>query len=96
MDLVACIGLAVAEGRFAVSRHARGRLRQRRIELWQVEAGVADWKVLEVRPTDLPNPSIVAAQSLPDGTGVTTIWAWAVEQNEALLVTVFFPNGADS
>ncbi len=96
MDLTERITLAVAEGRFAVSRHARGRLRQRRIELWQVEAGVADWQVLEVRPADLPNPSLIARQSLLDGTSVTTVWAWAAEQSEALLVTVFFPDGGGS
>jgi hypothetical protein len=92
MDLTDLIQSALRDGRFVVSDHARGRLRQRRIALWQVEAGVDDWIVLEERLQDLPNPSIVCEQILADGTTVTAIWAWNSDSKEALLVTVYFPD----
>jgi hypothetical protein len=90
MDLTDLIKSALRDGRFVVSHHARGRRRQRRIPLWQVEAGVDDWIVLEERPQDLPNPSLVCQQILADVTTVTAIWTWDAVSNEALLVTVFF------
>lgn len=92
MDLVDLIRSAIRDGRFAVSQHAQRRLRQRQIELWQIEAGVDDWVVLEERSDDLPNPSIVCQQTLADGTTVVAVWAWYAEENHALLVTVYFPN----
>jgi hypothetical protein len=92
MNLPDLIQDAVRAGRFVVSQHAQQRLRQRRVQLWQVEAGVDTWTVLEVRPQDLPNPSIVCEQVLPDGTTITVIWAWDVTNSWALLVTVYFLN----
>ena len=92
MDLPALIAAAVAKGDFLVSVHAHRRLRERQIELWQLEAGVAEWVVTEVRPDDLPNPSILCQQALSDGSGVTVVWAWVPEDAQALLVTVFFPD----
>ncbi len=92
MDLRDLIKSAVRDGRFMVSHHARRRLSQRQIELWQVEAGVDNWAVVEERPQDLPNPSIVTQQSLPDGSMITVVWAWSPEKKQALLVTVFFPD----
>ena len=56
----------------------------------QIESGVTNWRVLEVRPDDLPNPSIVCEQALADGSTVTVVWAWVPEESQALLVTVFF------
>ena len=92
MDLTDLIQSAVREGRFAVSHHAHRRLRERRIELWQVKVGMDEAVVVEERPQDQPNPSIVTQQALADGTTVVVIWAWSVEENQALLVTVFFPD----
>jgi hypothetical protein len=92
MDLPLLIADAVANGNFLVSIHAQRRLRERGIELWQIEAGVEQWIVEEVRPDDLPNPSIKCRQELPDGASVTAIWAWVPEDNIGLLVTVFPPN----
>jgi hypothetical protein len=91
MDLPALIGTAIGSGNYLVSLHAQRRLRQRLIELWQIEAGVANWVVEEVRPDDLPNPSMVSKQFLADGSEVTVVWAWIPEDDQALLVTVFFP-----
>ena len=91
MDLKSLIQSGVLEPRFLVSLHASRRLRQRKIPLWQIEAGVKDWVVIEERPDDLPNPSIVVEQSLQDGTTITVVWAWYIDDNQPLLVTVFFP-----
>lgn len=79
-------------GAFVALCHAQRRLRQRSIELWQIEAGVAAWVVEEVRPDDLRNPSIVCKQTLADGAEVTVVWAFIPEDGQALLVTVYFPD----
>jgi hypothetical protein len=52
MDLVDAIKQAVREGRFLVSVHARQRLAERRIRLWQVEAGLETAVISEIRPDD--------------------------------------------
>jgi len=91
MDLKTLIQNGVIQGRFLVSLHASRRLRQRKVPLWQIEAGVNEWVVIEERPDDLPNPSIVVEQMLQDGTTVTVVWAWDIDDNQPLLVTVFFP-----
>ena len=90
MDLVETIKLAVREGRFLVSVHARERLAERRVRLWQVEAGLETAAVEEVRPDEEPNPSIVVETILPDGTAATAVWSWMVLSNQAKLVTVYF------
>ena len=66
MDLPQLIASAIGSERYLVGLHAQRRLRERLIELWQIEAGVTGWIVEEVRPDDLPNPSIVCKQTLPD------------------------------
>jgi hypothetical protein len=91
MDLKTLIQNGVLQGRFLVSLHASRRLRQRKVPLWQIEAGVNEWVVTEERPNDLPNPSIVVEQMLQDGTTITVVWAWHIAENQPLLVTVFFP-----
>ena len=83
MDLAVLIAKAIEEQRFLVSSHAARRLRERFVELWQIEAGATSWVVSEVRPNDLPNPSFVCEQTLSDGAAVTVIWAWVAESDEA-------------
>jgi hypothetical protein len=90
MDLVELIRTAVRDGRFLVSVHARQRLAERRVRLWQVEAGLETGIIQEVRPDDEPNPSIVVEELLPDGAACTVIWSWLAIGNEAKLVTVYF------
>ena len=91
MDLPQLIASAIGNENYLVSLHAQRRLRQREIELWQIEAGVTGWIVEEVRLDDLPNPSMVCKQSLPDGAEVTVVWAFVPEDGQALLVTAHFP-----
>ena len=92
MDLPQLIVSAIGSQSYLVSLHAQRRLRERLIELWQIEAGVTGWIVEEVRPDDLPNPSIVCKQTLPDGAEVTVVWAFVADDSQALLVTVYFPD----
>jgi hypothetical protein len=92
MDLPQRIAAAIGSESYLVSLHAQRRVRERSIELWQIEAGVTAWVVEEVRPDDLPNPSIVCKQTLQDGAEVTVVWALVPEESQALLVTVYFPN----
>ena len=84
---------AVAEDRFTLSDHADDRLRERRIPLWQVVAGLDDARLTQERPQDRPNPSVVVQQTLPDGTPIVTIWAWLPYNRRAKLVTVYFKSG---
>ncbi len=81
---------AVDDERFIVGNHADERLRQRRIELWQVLAELDEAILVEERPLDAPNPSIVLEQSLPDGTEIRVVWAWIARSRLAKLVTVHF------
>jgi hypothetical protein len=90
MDLVETIKLAVREGQFLVSVHARERLAERGVRLWQVEAGLETAAIKEIRPDDEPNPSIVVETILPDGTPATAIWSWMAVSQQAKLVTVYF------
>ena len=92
MDLPQSIATAIGNESYLVSLHAQRRLRDRSIELWQIEAGVTGWVVEEVRPDDLPNPSMVCKQTLLDGAEVTVVWALVPEESQALLVTVYFPD----
>jgi hypothetical protein len=73
-----------------VSVHARRRLEERRITHWQVIDGVRSAEIVENRPDDEPNPSVVVRETLIDGTVVEAVWAWLAESETALLVTVYF------
>ena len=89
--LVEQIRKAVRQGEYLVGAHARLRLRERRIALWQVESGLEGATIMEVRPDDEPNPSIVVEELLPDGAIVHVVWSWLETTERAKLVTVFFP-----
>ncbi|HUQ70712.1 MAG TPA: DUF4258 domain-containing protein, partial [Planctomycetaceae bacterium] len=82
---------AVAAGRYRVSLHALERLEERQIELWQIEAGTAQGRLLTSRPKTQPNPSIVIEFELSDGTLVAAVWAWLPTPEQAKLVTAYFP-----
>jgi hypothetical protein len=90
MDLVETITAAVRESRYLVSVHARERLAERGVRLWQVEAGLDVSTIEEIRPDDEPNPSIVVETILPDGTPATVVWSWMAMSGQAKLVTVYF------
>lgn len=90
MDLVAAIKKAVSDGNFLVSVHARQRLAERKVRLWQVEAGLEAGAIQAIRPDDEPNPSMVGDIVLPDGSPATVVWSWLGGSSQAKLVTVFF------
>jgi hypothetical protein len=90
-SLVGQIRYAVRQGEFLVSAHARLRLSERKIALWQVEAGLERGKIIEVRPDDEPNPSIVVEEMLPDGAVIHVVRSWLAATERAKLVTVFPP-----
>lgn len=84
------IEAAVAADRLYVSQHARQRLRERLIPLWQVTSSLPDGKLLAERPDDHPHPAIEVEQTLPDGTRVKGVWSYDVAEAEARLVTVHY------
>jgi hypothetical protein len=81
---------AIKAERYVVSNHADDRLRERLIELWQITSSVEGAKLIEERPNDTPNPSVVLEQTLPDGTAVRVVWSYVVSDGVAVLVTVHF------
>jgi hypothetical protein len=81
---------AVAEGRWVIGNHADDRLRERKVPAWQVEAGVADAKLLRERPDEQPNPAVEVEQVLADGTPIKAVWSWLRYNRAAKLVTVHF------
>jgi hypothetical protein len=90
MDLIDQIKTAVSEDRYVVSVHARQRLAERKVKLWQIETGLETASIEEVRPDSVPNPSIVVEEVLPDGSTVVVVWSWLTMANQAKLVTVYF------
>lgn len=81
---------AVGRDRFLVSRHARERLRQRAIPLWQVTSSLADGTLLKERTNDRPHPSVELRHNLPDGTDIKVVWSYDAREAEARLVTVHY------
>ncbi len=79
---------AVRQERYVVSDHADERLRERKIELWQVVGGVEDGKLLMERPNETPLPVVEVEQLLADGTSVKVVWGWWQADNVAKLITV--------
>ena len=47
-------------------------------------------KVIEEKPNDQPNPSVLVMQILADGSAVEAVWAHVVSGDFAKLVTVYF------
>ena len=92
MNLEDAIRESVAAGRWRVTYHARQRLRQRAIPLWQIEAGLEHGKVVSVFPLDQPNPSVLVEQELADGAKVNVGWSYVILTDEALLVTAYLPD----
>jgi len=90
MDVWTRVRRALEEGRYLVGVHAAIRLRQRRIEVWQVVAGTLAGRLLVERPRARPNPVVEVAITLPDGTEAKAVWAWLRADDEAKLVTVHF------
>lgn len=88
--LVEDIRAAIAAGRYVFEGHARERCAARHVESWQVAAGVADGRVLKVRPNDVPFPAVEFDITLADGTAVKCVWSWINGQRAAKLVTVHF------
>jgi hypothetical protein len=84
------IRAAVREDRVYITDHADERLRERRVEVWQVLAGVEDGELITERPDDTPNPSAEVRQLLPDGTAILAVWAYWRAMAAAKLVTVHF------
>ncbi len=81
---------AVADDRLLVSDHARRRLRERRILLWQVTSGLSEGKLQAERADARPHPAIEVEQVLPDGKPVKVIWSYDPGESEARLVTVHY------
>jgi hypothetical protein len=81
---------AVAADRLFVSDHARRRLRDRRIMLWQITGGLSEGKLLAERSDARPHPAIEVEQLLADGTPVKVVWSYDTGEAEARMVTVHF------
>ncbi len=92
MDLLQTIRVAVGEGRFLVTRHARQRLAERGLRLWQIEVGLQKGRLISIDVDAEPNPCVNLEQDLPDGTRVMAVWAWMATTQRAILVTAYIPN----
>jgi hypothetical protein len=81
---------AVLLDRLYVSFHARQRLRQRAVTLWQITSGLPEGKLLAERTDAKPHPAIEVEQFLADGVRVKAVWSYDSQEDEARLVTVHF------
>lgn len=89
-DFFQCIKNAVENEEFVVGIHALDQLEERRIEEWQVVAGLSQGKLVRERPQAIPNPVVEVEQLLADGTPILAVWSWIGRQGIAKLVTVHF------
>jgi len=76
--------------RYVVGQHAAERLEERGLLEWQIVDGIERGILEKERPDDLPNPSIVITQTLPDGTEVKAVWSHINSVDIAKLVTVHY------
>lgn len=81
---------AVEADQLLVSLHARQRMRERSILLWQITSSLADGTLLLELPEARPHPAIEVKHVLPDGTEVKAVWSYDAAQREARLVTVHY------
>jgi hypothetical protein len=81
---------AVVNDEFVTSNHADDRLRERKITLWQIIAEIDRAVLIDERPADQPNPTVVLEQQLADGCDVRVVWSWIEDSKLAKLVTVHF------
>ena len=79
---------AVRAERYVISDHADERLRERKIELWQIISGLESGKLLQERPRSTPLPTAEVEQLLADGTAVKAVRAHVEPLDAAKLVTV--------
>ncbi|MBI1347615.1 hypothetical protein GC163_15145 [bacterium] len=84
---------AVLTGRYLVSRHARQRMAERHVRLWQLESSMDDASILSVDVQHEPHPLVNLSHELPDGMYATAVWAWLPITRQAMLVTVFIEEG---
>lgn len=89
-ELWRAIEEAVRRERFLVSKHARDRLRQRSIPVWQITSSLTEGKLLAERPDARPHRAIEVRQNLPDGVDVKVVWSYDADEDEARLVTVHY------
>lgn len=90
MTLRQRIESAVEADRLYISHHARKRMQERHVMLWQLIEGLPSATLRSERPADRPHPSIEVEQSLPDGTSVNVVWSYDEDEKEARLVTVHY------
>jgi hypothetical protein len=55
-----------------------------------VVGGAHPTLLLEERPLDRPNPSVVVREWLADGSEVRAVWSWLKQSRRAQLVTVYW------
>lgn len=84
------IRVAVENDRFVVGWHADQRCEERGVTPWQLAVDLAEARLLRERPASRPNPSVVVAELLPDGTEARVVWSWLEVTERAKLITVFF------
>lgn len=89
-ELLEKIKKAVHSEDYLIGAHAGERMDERGIPDWQVVEGMTHARLVEERPSDLPNPVVEVIQMLPDGTEVKVVWAWLEDSGAAKLVTVHY------
>ena len=81
---------AVADEKYLVSWHADERAEERGITVWQLVSGLDNAVLVEERPSDRPNPTVLVRERLADGSEVRVVWSWLRRSRRAQLVTVYW------
>ena len=91
MDIAGIIEAVQAE-RVNITQHARKEAREDGLVLDEIFSATCRGKVIEDYPTDKPYPSCLIHGETEAGDVVHSVWAYDVESQIAVLITVYRPD----
>ena len=92
--LLPSIKTAILNERYLTSSHADERCEIREIPVLEIVSSIDDTILVNERPKDEPDPTVVVRQTLMDGSEVEIVRAWLSKSGQEKLVTVYFPDSS--
>ena len=92
--LLPSIKTAILNERYLTSSHADERCEEREISVLEIVSSIDDTILVNERPKDEPDPTVVVRQTLMDGSEVEIVRAWLSNSGQEKLVTVYFPDSS--
>lgn len=83
---------AIQAKRIRITDHADEELTADRLTIEEIYHSVLRGEVVEDYPADRPYPSCLIFGTTPKGVAVHSVWAYKIENNWAVLITVYRPD----